>query len=90
MGFVSMAPSCAAYERGILNQRIVFDKNNSLLKYAQGNTTVIRDPAGNMKPDRRSRSARIDPTVAAIIANARMDVLYPPGISRFTGDIDVL
>ena len=90
MGFVGMAPSCAAYERGILNQRIVFDKDNHLLKYAQGNTTVIRDPAGNMKPDRRSRTSRIDPTVAAIISCARMDVMYPPGIGQFTGEIDVL
>jgi phage terminase large subunit-like protein len=89
-GYASMGSSCAGYERGILNQQIVYDRKNEILRWAQANTTVLRDPAGNMKPDRRARQARIDPVVAAIMGHARMEVAFPPGVKEWDGEVLVL
>jgi phage terminase large subunit-like protein len=78
-GYASMDPSTKGWERAILSGQLLHD-GNEILAYCQGNCGLVRDPAGNQKPNKTgSRSQRIDATVAALMALDRLRVVAPTG-----------
>jgi phage terminase large subunit-like protein len=78
-GYASMDPSTKGWERAILSGQLIHD-GNEILSYCQGNCGLVRDPAGNQKPNKSGvRSQRIDATVAALMALDRLRVFAPTG-----------
>lgn len=67
-GYQSMAPALDALDELVLNCRLRHGAN-PLLTWCVSNTTVLRDPAGNRKPDKgRTEFGRIDAAVALAMA----------------------
>lgn len=69
-GFVSMSPAMKDVERSILG-RLIEHPNDPVLNWAMGNLVAVRDPAGNIKPDKSKSADKIDPAVALIMATGR-------------------
>lgn len=67
MGFTSMGPLVAEFERLILAGRL-HHGGNPVLRAAVANLQVRVDPAGNRKPSRESPTRKIDPAVAVLLA----------------------
>ena len=69
-GYKDMSPASKELERLVLSRglRIV---DNPVLTWNASNAVVMRDPAGNIKPDKRRRGQKIDGVVALIMALAR-------------------
>lgn len=66
-GFKDMAPAVEAMEGAILNKKLVHN-DNPVLNMCANNTTLIKNPAGERKPDKMKTSGRIDVMVASIMA----------------------
>lgn len=66
-GYKDMTPAVELTEQLALQGRIRHG-NNPLLRWAIGNTAIMRDPSGNRKPDKAKAYGRIDPAVALMIA----------------------
>jgi len=62
-GFVSMAPAIDAFERSVLERRLVHP-GNPVLTWNVANAVVVLDPAGNRKLDKSKARFRIDGAVA--------------------------
>lgn len=63
-GYVSMAPAVDAFERSVLERRLVHP-GNAVLTWNVANAVVTTDPAGNRKLDKHKARFRIDGAVAA-------------------------
>lgn len=66
-GFMSMSPPSKEFERRLLGRKIRHAAN-PVLRWAVGNVTIKRDPAGNIKPDKSAMKLKIDPLVALVMA----------------------
>lgn len=66
-GFISMSPPMKEFERRLLKKQLRHG-NNRLLRWAISNMSILQDPAGNIKPDKRDREKKIDPIVAVVMA----------------------
>lgn len=62
-GFASMAPAIDAFERSVLDGRLVHP-SNPVLTWCVANAIVALDPAGNRKLDKAKARFRIDGAVA--------------------------
>lgn len=66
-GFASMSAPSKELLRLILERRIAH-AGHPVLRWNADNVAAIQDPAGNVKPDKRRSTGRIDGVVAAIMA----------------------
>lgn len=70
-GFVSMSAPSKELEKMILSKEIVHD-NNPVMNWMLSNTTILEDPAGNIKPSKNKSKEKIDGVVALIMAIGEM------------------
>jgi phage terminase large subunit-like protein len=71
MGYVSMSDPSNEFERLIMSTDNELEYiANPVLDWNVGNTVIVKDPAGNIKPDKSKSAERIDGTVASIITLA--------------------
>jgi len=66
-GYVSMSPPAKELERLVLGREIRHG-GNPVLGWMMSNVIMSEDPAGNIKPDKRKSSERIDGVVALLMA----------------------
>jgi phage terminase large subunit-like protein len=66
-GYASMAPAIDAFERSVLERRLVHP-GNPVLTWNVANAIVTQDPAGNRKLDKSKARFRIDGAVALSMA----------------------
>ncbi len=83
-GFKSYAPACDAFERAVLERRMLHN-GNPLLKWQAGNCVIETDPAGNRKPTKAKSLDRIDGIVSAIMAVGLAERDEGPKVYRGTG-----
>lgn len=76
-GFLSMGPPTAEFERLLVSKQIAI-LNNPVLDWMSGNVVIVKDPAGNMKPDKARSPEKIDGIVAAIMAQGRQMAVKKP------------
>ncbi len=72
-GFLSMSPAAKDFEKRVLAGELA-NGCNPIMDWMINCTTVVSDPAGNIKPvkpDRMKESRRIDGVIAAIMATYR-------------------
>lgn len=81
-GFNSMSPATKFMERSVLRNELIHD-NNPILRWAIGNTTLLSDAAGNIKPSKEKSVERIDPVVSTIMALE----LCSANVDKFNGAI---
>jgi phage terminase large subunit-like protein len=66
-GYASLSPPMK--ETGsLIYDRLLRHGGNPVLRFCIGNTKAVSDPAGNLKPDRKSSMGRIDGTVGLVMA----------------------
>jgi phage terminase large subunit-like protein len=70
MGFVSMGAPTAELERMVI-AREFYHQNHPVLNWNASNAVVSRDPAGNIKPDKKLSQKRIDGITATVMAVGR-------------------
>ena len=68
-GYRTMSPAITDFESLLGKKRLVHD-GNPVMRWMMSNVELTRDPAGNRKPDRVRRDAKIDGVVAALMALA--------------------
>lgn len=66
-GYRSLSPPMKDFERLIMTGQIAHG-GNPVMRWMMSNVNAVRDPAGNIKPDRTSKENKIDGVVAAIMA----------------------
>ena len=66
-GYASMAPAIDAFERSVLERKLVHP-GNPVLTWNVANAVVTQDPAGNRKLDKAKARFRIDGAVAIAMA----------------------
>lgn len=66
-GFASISPPMKDTETAVVERRLRHG-GHPVLRFCVANTRVVQDPAGNIKPDRKRSTGRIDGTVALIMA----------------------
>ena len=69
-GFLSMSPAMKQLEIDILTGNIEHP-NDPVMNWAMSNVVMVRDAAGNQKPDKEKSIGKIDPVVALIMAAGR-------------------
>lgn len=69
-GFLSISPAMKQLEIDILTGNIEHP-NDPVINWAMGNVVMVRDAAGNQKPDKEKSIGKIDPVVALIMAAGR-------------------
>lgn len=80
-GFVSMSPPSKQLEILIRTGRLKFD-GDPVLRWSLQNVELTVDPAGNIKPDKKKSSDKIDPIVALCMAiGERMKQMSTPQIT---------
>lgn len=70
-GYASMNAPMKELERLYLSKGISHP-NDPVLNFAMKNMVINQDPAGNLKPDKKSSTEKIDPAAALIMAISRM------------------
>ncbi|MBR5184483.1 MAG: terminase large subunit, partial [Bacteroidales bacterium] len=70
-GYGSMSAPTKEFEKPVLTQKLEHMKN-PVLRWMMSSVALMRDPAGNIKPDKRKSSQKIDGVVAAIMALGEM------------------
>ena len=70
-GYGSMSAPSKEFEKLALQGKIIHF-NNPVLRWMLASTTISTDPAGNIKPDKRKSSQKIDGIVASIMAIGEM------------------
>lgn len=82
-GFKDMSPAVEAMEGALLNKKLIHN-DNPVLNMCANNTTLIKNPAGDRKPDKMKTSGRIDVMVASIMA-----VGLAERKGQVSGDLDI-
>jgi phage terminase large subunit-like protein len=67
-GYASMAPAIDAFERSVLERKLIHP-GNPVLTWNVANAVVTQDPAGNRKLDKSKARFRIDGAVALAMAS---------------------
>ena len=70
-GYGSMSAPTKELEKMVLTQNLEHFEN-PVLRWMMSSVAIQRDPAGNIKPDKRKSSQKIDGVVAAIMAMGEM------------------
>lgn len=88
-GYKSLSPPSKEFERLMLSEQLAHG-GNPVLRWMADNVSVVRDPAGNIKPTKVKATKRIDGLAAAIDALFRF-IMAPeappanPGIFVYSG-----
>ncbi len=69
-GFASMAAPTKEFEKLLIGGKL-HHGGNPILRWMASNVSITQDPAGNMKPDKKTSGDKIDGIVAAIMALGR-------------------
>ncbi len=88
-GIISMNEPTKAWERLVLSGGLAHG-GNPVLRWAQSNVAIHTDAAGNIKPDKKKSTEKIDPIVAGIMALWRAMKGDGGGSVYDTGDLKVL
>lgn len=72
MGYASMAAAVDYAER-LVNSGKLRHGGHPVLRWCVDNTVITQDPSGNKKPDKSKSTAKIDGTVALLLALKNMD-----------------
>jgi phage terminase large subunit-like protein len=72
-GYLSMSPASKAFERRAISRKFRHG-GQPVFAWAVGNAVILTDAAGNIKPDKEHAKDKIDPVVAAIMANHRAEL----------------
>jgi phage terminase large subunit-like protein len=80
--FGGLTAATKEFEKFVLG-RAVRHGGNPVLRWMVSNVTVTQDPAGNLKPDKKKSTEKIDGVVAAIMAIARASAHADTGRSRY-------
>lgn len=85
-GFASMSPAMKEFDR-LIKGRQLMHPNDPVMTWAMSNVVAMKDPAGNVKPDKAKSANKIDPAVAQIMAAGRaaLAVIEPIQTSAFVG-----
>lgn len=67
MGFLSMGPASAEFERRVMEMQLQHGVN-PVLDWNLSNTVIAKDPAGLIKPDKQKSIERIDGITASIVS----------------------
>lgn len=70
-GYGSMSSPTKEWEKMVLLQNLEHFQN-PVLRWMMASVSLMRDPAGNIKPDKRKSSQKIDGVVAGIMAMGEM------------------
>ena len=70
-GYGSMSAPTKEFEKMVLNKKLEHF-GNPVLRWMMSSVAIQRDPAGNIKPDKRKSSQKIDGVVASIMALGEM------------------
>ena len=88
-GILSISPYAKELERLVIEARNFNHFGNPILTWCAGNTVVISDANGNLKPDKKRSSEKIDGTIALIMAlGTALEFEYDGG--EETGEVTVL
>lgn len=68
-GFLTLGPATSEFERRILGGEMVHS-GHEIMGWNVANTSVVMDPAGNIKPDRKRSADKIDGVAAGVNAVA--------------------
>jgi phage terminase large subunit-like protein len=71
MGFLSFAAPMVEFERRLLVHKLNHG-GHPVARWAINNMSVLKDPAGNLKPDKANSQGKIDPIVTMIMALDRL------------------
>lgn len=77
-GYVSLSAPAKEMEKLILSGKLAHG-DNPVLTWMMYNTVITRDPAGNIKPNKKASSEKIDGVVALVMALARGTLHNPEG-----------
>lgn len=66
-GYASMSTPTKEFEKIVLSRQLEH-YNNAVMRWMMSNISMQTDPAGNIKPDKRQSSSKIDGVVASIEA----------------------
>lgn len=66
-GFASMSQPSKTFETWVMSELLLHD-NNPVTRWMLGNVELVRDAAGNIKPDKSKSQEKIDGIVSIIIA----------------------
>lgn len=80
-GFLSISPAMKQLEIDILTGKLQHP-NDPVINWAMSNVVMVRDAAGNQKPDKEKSIGKIDPVVALIMATGRSN-LFAEDIPSF-------
>jgi phage terminase large subunit-like protein len=81
-GFASMSAPTKELEKLLVSGAIAHD-GNDVLRWMARNVSVTQDPAGNLKPNKKTSSEKIDGIVALIMALGRVMVRENTGPSVY-------
>jgi phage terminase large subunit-like protein len=81
-GFASLSPPLKELER-LVAERKIRHGGNPVLRFCASGMAVLEDPAGNIKPDRKRSTSRIDGMVALTMAIAAWLADETPGRSVY-------
>lgn len=81
-GYRSMSPPMKDFERLTAIGQIAHG-GNPVMRWMLGNVEVERDPAGNIKPNRKRKENKIDGVVAAIMALGEAITKTPTGAQSY-------
>lgn len=76
-GYATLSEPSKNLEAKVMDAQIRH-ANNPVLRFCAANAVVVKDPAGNVKPDKSSKNGKIDGIVASIMALARATLGEPP------------
>jgi phage terminase large subunit-like protein len=68
-GFRTMSPAITDFESLLGKKKLVHD-GNPVMRWMMTNVDITRDPAGNRKVDRSSKTGKVDGVIAALMALA--------------------
>jgi len=81
-GFLSMSPPSKDFYQFVMEGKIRHGKH-PVLDWNIGNVIVDEDPAGNIKPNKRKSTEKIDGAIALIMGLARATLQAAPGDSVY-------
>lgn len=76
-GFATLSEPSKNLEAKVMEGQIRH-ANNPVLRFCAANAVVVKDPAGNIKPDKSSKNGKIDGIVASIMALGRASMTPAP------------
>jgi phage terminase large subunit-like protein len=81
-GFLTISEPTSNFKDDIKNRAVTHD-DNPVMNWMVSNLTVLKDPAGNIKPDKKHPTRKIDGCASTINTYARAITFEPPAVSVY-------